>query len=148
MRAAAAAPEATATTAAAKYTESPMLTALVKSGKLPPIEDRLPVEPFIVGPGTLITKTDLPDWQPGKFGGTMHFANASANWNPDIFIMANENLLCAPGIDLVCLQGCIVKDPKVENNNQVFTKWYPVRNLRLESFPLKTKVANGSHYHK
>jgi peptide/nickel transport system substrate-binding protein len=116
-----AAPEATATTAAPKYTESPMLADMVKSGKLPPIDQRLPQEPFMVGPGTLITKTDLPDWQPGKFGGTLHFANASANWNPDIFIMANENLLCAPGIDLVDLHGCIVKDPVIENNNQVFT---------------------------
>jgi peptide/nickel transport system substrate-binding protein len=110
-----------ATAAAPSYSESPMLTDLVKAGKLPPIEQRLPLEPFIVGPGTLITKTDLPDWQPGKYGGTMHFANASANWNPDIFIMANENLLCAPGIGLEGLEPCILKSYKIENDNKVFT---------------------------
>jgi peptide/nickel transport system substrate-binding protein len=103
------------------YKESPMLTELVNAGKLPPIEDRLPQEPFIVGPGTLIVEKDLPDWQPGKFGGTLRFAHSVANWNPDIFIMMNENLLCAPGIGLEGLQGCVIKDYTVENNNTVFT---------------------------
>jgi peptide/nickel transport system substrate-binding protein len=106
---------------AAKYSQSPMLDALVKAGTLPAVENRLPVDPFVVGPGTLISKTDLPDWQPGVFGGTLRFAHAAANWNPDIFIMLNENLLCAPGIDLVDMQGCIVKDYKADTDNKVFT---------------------------
>ena len=73
--------------AAGQFKESPMLTELVSAGKLPPIEQRVPAKPFIVGPGTLIAEKDLPDWQPGMFGGTMNFAHAVANWNPDIFIM-------------------------------------------------------------
>ena len=107
--------------ATGSYSESPMLTEMVKAGTLPPVEERLPQEPFVVGPGTLISQTDLPDWQPGKYGGTLHFAHAVANWNPDIFIMLNENLMCAPGIGLAGLQGCVAKDVKAENDNKEFT---------------------------
>lgn len=114
-------PAATATPAAPTYSESPILAKQVAAGKLPALEDRLPDEPFIVGPGSLITEKDLPDWQPGNFGGTLRFAHSVANWNPDIFIMINENLLCAPGIGLEGLRPCIVKDYKVENDNKVFT---------------------------
>lgn len=114
-------PTDTAAPAAPAYSESPILAEQVKAGKLPPVEERLPVEPFVVGPGTLITEKDLPNWQPGVYGGTLRFAHAVANWNPDIFIMINENLLCAPGIGLEGLQPCIVKDYKVENDNTVFT---------------------------
>ncbi|MGI6207684.1 MAG: ABC transporter substrate-binding protein [Anaerolineae bacterium] len=47
----AAAPEATAAPAvAAKYTEAPSLAAKVAAGELPPVEERLPVEPLIVNP--------------------------------------------------------------------------------------------------
>jgi peptide/nickel transport system substrate-binding protein len=115
------APKEEAPAAAGQYKESPMLTELVSAGKLPPIEERLPEEPFVVGPGTLIAEKDLPDWQPGAFGGTLNFAHAVANWNPDIFIMDNDNLLCAPGIGLEGLEPCIVKEYKVENENKEFT---------------------------
>jgi peptide/nickel transport system substrate-binding protein len=105
---------------ASKYKEAPMLTDLVKAGKLPPIEQRLPDDPFVVGPGVLIATKDL-DWVPGKYGGTIKFAHAVANWNPDIFIGANENLLSAPGIGLDGLRPNVLKDFKVENDNKVFT---------------------------
>jgi peptide/nickel transport system substrate-binding protein len=103
------------------YSEAPMLTEMVSAGTLPPLDERLPVEPFVVGPGTLIIQEDLPDWQPGQYGGTLRFAHSVANWNPDIFIMMNENLLCAPGIGLEGLQPCIVKDFEVSDDNKVFT---------------------------
>ena len=35
---------------AGKYKESPMLTELVKKGELPPVDERLPVEPCVIGP--------------------------------------------------------------------------------------------------
>ncbi len=114
--------EATAapTTGAITYQESPMLADLVKAGKLPPIEQRLPEQPLVVGPGVLIAKQDL-DWQPGKFGGTMRFAHAVADWNPDIFIMANENLLAAPGIALEGLYPNVVQDYQVSDDGKEFT---------------------------
>ena len=98
-----------------------MLTDLVKAGKLPPIDQRVPEQPFVVDKGTLISATDLPDWQPGKFGGTLNFAHAVANWNPDIFIGDNDNLLCAPGIGLEGLKPCLLSDFKVSPDAKEFT---------------------------
>jgi peptide/nickel transport system substrate-binding protein len=115
----------TATTAAAapasKYSQAPMLDDLVKSGKLPPVDQRLPEDVFTVGPGTYLTKEQLPDWQPGVYGGTLRAAHSVANWAPDIFVAMNEPLLMAPKIGVQGIQGNIVKDFKVENNNQDFT---------------------------
>ncbi|AEH50257.1 ABC transporter substrate-binding protein [Pseudothermotoga thermarum] len=43
-----------------QYKESPMLTELVKQGKLPPVEQRLPEEPLVI----------VPEEEVGQFGGT------------------------------------------------------------------------------
>jgi peptide/nickel transport system substrate-binding protein len=43
--------------------ESPMLTKLVKQGKLPPIEKRLPKDPKVI----------IPNEEPGIYGGVWHF---------------------------------------------------------------------------
>jgi len=40
--------EAEAPTASSKYSESPLLAAKVTAGELPPVEERLPSEPFVV----------------------------------------------------------------------------------------------------
>ena len=98
-----------------------MLTELVKAGKLPPIEQRLPEEPMVVGPGTYMTTENLPDWQPGKYGGTLRAAHSVANWAPDIFVMDDEPLVMAPKIGDQGIVGSVVKDFKVENDNQDFT---------------------------
>jgi len=103
------------------YTQSPMLDEMVSSGKLPPIEERLPVEPFVVGPGIYMTEENLPDWQPGKFGGTLRTAHSVANWSPDVFVAANEPLLMAPKIGVQGIRGNVVQDFKVENDNKEFT---------------------------
>ena len=47
---------------AGPYNEAPMLSELVAAGKLPPVEDRLPLEPLVVEPVESI----------GKYGGTAH----------------------------------------------------------------------------
>jgi len=51
---------ATTSFAKGKYSEAPMLTKLVKEGKLPPVEQRLPENPLVVTPIERI----------GKYGGT------------------------------------------------------------------------------
>lgn len=43
-------PAATPGPAASKYAEAPMLAELVKAGKLPPVDQRLPEKPFVVKP--------------------------------------------------------------------------------------------------
>ncbi len=82
--------------AASTYTEAPMLQDLEKAGKLPPLEERLPKDVFVVGPGVYLTEEQLPDWQPGVYGGTLRAAHSVANWAPDIFVAMNEPLLRPP----------------------------------------------------
>ena len=95
----------TSTTAAAPAAdagakEAPALAELVKAGKLPALDERLPKEPFVVGPGVLISKEDLPNWEPGQYGGTINTAHSVADWAPDVFVMLNEPLLQAPGLSV------------------------------------------------
>lgn len=112
---------ATGVSSAAKYQEAPMLAALVRAGKLPPVEQRLPKEPFVVGPGTLITKEDLPKWASGRYGGTLRSVHAVADWAPDVFVMSNEPLLIAPGIGVQGVKGNVVQSFEASNDNRVFT---------------------------
>jgi len=56
------------------FKEAPMLAEMVKAGKLPPVEERLPVNPGVMTP---LEKT-------GKFGGTIRrgFKGVSDRWGP------------------------------------------------------------------
>ena len=126
---AAAAPTATPIPAAtpvpqaapSKYQEAPMWAAMVKAGTLPPVDQRLPAVPFVVGPGVLQSEKNVPNWTPGKYGGVLHTAHAVANWSPDVFVMLDEPLLKAPDLGTAGTRGNVVEDFKVENNNQDFT---------------------------
>lgn len=101
--------------------EAPMLAELVAAGSLPPLEERIPAEPFVVGPGIIVAEDELTDWTPGLFGGTLNFGHEGSDWNPDIFIMMNEHLLMAPGISVDPIRPNVLKDFKVEDDNKVFT---------------------------
>jgi peptide/nickel transport system substrate-binding protein len=106
---------------AGKYQEAPMWADMVKSGKLPPVDQRLPSEPFVVGPGVLQSEKNVPDWKPGKYGGTLHTAHAVANWSPDVFVMLNEPVLKAPDLSVQGVKGNVVQDFKVSSDNKEFT---------------------------
>ncbi len=55
-----------------KFKEAPMLTELVKQGKLPPVEKRLPEEPLVV----------VPTKEIGKYGGTLRGSSLNPQtWN-------------------------------------------------------------------
>lgn len=124
-----------------KYNEAPMLAELVKQGKLPPVEERLPKNPLVVGPGVLISKKDLPDWKVGKYGGTLRSVHHSPWWNPDFFIGNIEPLVSVigEGVAATGVKGIapnIIDKWEVSKDNKVFTfhireglKWsdgYPV----------------------
>ena len=116
---------ATAAPAAAgtgKFKESPMLADLVKAGKLPSIDQRLPKEPYVVGPGELVGEKYL---QPkiGKYGGTMRFAQEGPGGDPHIFIGNNEGLLWAPAaFDFAKgIKGNVVKSWEVNADGTVYT---------------------------
>ena len=62
---------ATATVASGTYNEAPMLTAMVASGELPPVDERLPVEPMVLEVAEI-----------GNYGGTFFvFATNNSPWN-------------------------------------------------------------------
>ena len=77
--AATAAPAAAA--GAGKYKESPLLADQVKAGKLPPIEQRLPKEPYVVTPGDL-TSEQCAKLKIGKYGGTMRLGTGESGRRP------------------------------------------------------------------
>jgi len=104
-----------------KFNEAPMLAELVKAGKLPPVEERLPKEPFVVGPGVLIPKEDLPDWKVGEYGGTIRMVHPWTKWCGDTYIMMREPLLMAPGLTTEGIRGNILKDFKVSKDRKTFT---------------------------
>jgi peptide/nickel transport system substrate-binding protein len=84
----------TAAPAASKFQEAPMLAELVKTGKLPPIQERLPANPKIV--------QDLPpEWlkqEVGQFGGTLRLAGPAMQYDNDGYMMCETPLLNTPGI--------------------------------------------------
>ena len=108
--------------ATGRYHESPMLAALVASGDLPPVEERLPAEPFLVGQGVLIEDEYL-DFEIGQFGGTLRLVHDRVGWNPDVFIMGNEPLVMAPTGDISVkgIRGNILHSYEVSDDNKVFT---------------------------
>lgn len=105
---------------AAQYNEAPMLKDLVDKGELEPVEERLPEEPFVVGPGVLIPEDNV-NWEVGKHGGTLRVCQSNTQFNPDVFIGTNEPILMTPGITVEPVKGNIAKDFSVNEDNTVFT---------------------------
>jgi len=67
----------------AKYKEAPELAALVAAGQLPPVDERLPLEPFVVGPGVLVNPDHL-DWEVGDYsrpGEVLRSVTISPTWS-------------------------------------------------------------------
>ncbi|MEK9703296.1 MAG: hypothetical protein VW829_14860, partial [Deltaproteobacteria bacterium] len=52
----------------ADYKEAPSLKEMVAKGEIPPIEQRLPKDPFVVEKGVISHADQLPNWKPGKYG--------------------------------------------------------------------------------
>ncbi|HRA65393.1 MAG TPA: ABC transporter substrate-binding protein [Caldilinea sp.] len=101
--------------------EAPSLAEAVAAGTLPPLEDRLPKVPFVVGPGVLLSEANVPNWAPGQYGGTMNSAHSVADWSPDVFVMMNEPLLQAPDLSVQGIQGNVLESFEVSDDNTVFT---------------------------
>ncbi|MBD7919143.1 hypothetical protein H9657_12765 [Cellulomonas sp. Sa3CUA2] len=66
------------TPSARGFLEPPALADRVSAGELPPIDERIPSEPFVVGPGVLLEEEHL-DWEDGRYGGTLEFAAMGAS---------------------------------------------------------------------
>jgi len=86
--------EPAAITSEGGYSESPMLAERVAAGDLPPIDERLPVAPYVVGNDDLVVGLDF---QIGKHGGVINLPSDSPGGDPHIYIAFNEPLIWAPG---------------------------------------------------
>ncbi len=80
--------------AASKYKEAPALAELVKAGKLPPVDQRLPKNPKIAN--------ELPEKylkpEVGKYGGQIRTATTSPTSDAEAFVCQNEPLINTPGV--------------------------------------------------
>ena len=107
-----------------KYSQSPMLDALVASGDLPPVDERLPDAPMVVGPGTLIPDYNL-DWRVGKYGGTLRHGHFSPFWDGILFHNQNESLITSSGNiihdELGNMVGNVLQSFEVSDGDRVFT---------------------------
>ena len=68
---------------ASGYSEAPSLAALVEAGDLPSLDERLPLEPFVVGPGVRIVEEHL-DWEVGKYsedGEVLRAVTTNPTWS-------------------------------------------------------------------
>ena len=75
--------------------ESPMLAEAVADGSLPPLADRIPKSPFVVGPGTLVSE-DFLDFETGVFGGTLRVTNLNGLQTHELALARAMSILRAP----------------------------------------------------
>ena len=67
-----------------KFNEAPMLAELVKAGKLPPIEKRLPAEPLVI----------VPVEEVGQYGGTARvFSNSLTSYGEGVNLIEFEGIV-------------------------------------------------------
>ena len=80
-----------------KYNEAPMLADLVKQGKLPPVEQRLPEEPLVYKEGVEIPVGHVK-LEIGKYGGTLRVVNPGTPGGGEWWAISREPLLNQPGL--------------------------------------------------
>lgn len=85
--------EASTATVTGKYKEAPMLAALVKAGTLPPVDKRLPDNPYVVphpwlttgnyGGQMVTTLSDKSDWGTGHYLQESMYGHSHLRWLKD-----------------------------------------------------------------
>jgi len=80
-----------------KYNEAPMLAELVKAGKLPPVEQRLPEEPLVYKEGEEVLAGDIK-LEIGKYGGTLRIVNPGTPGGGEWWAISREPLLTQSGL--------------------------------------------------
>ena len=110
----------TSLSSANQFKEAPMLKRLVKAGKLPSVDERLPLEPYIVEGEKLVVGLDE---KIGKYGGTFRMHMEGPGGDPHLYVGIIEPLLWAPGgfhFDKG-IHGNIVRDWEVNDDYTEFT---------------------------
>ena len=120
------------------YSQAPMLDALVESGELPPVEERLPDNPRV---NTTDYGEDKLEMEIGTYGGTCRFVFNSVNWNPDVFIGMDENLLNMQDINSNVIEPNLVEEYTMSDDMTTFTfklrkglKWSDGTEVVMDDF--------------
>ena len=94
-----------------------MFDALVESGELPPVEERLPENPCLIHEFL----DEYLDPEIGNFGGTLRFVTNSVNWDADVFVGMTEGLLTMQSSNSDQVDPNIVESYEANEDNTVFT---------------------------
>ena len=100
-----------------EFNEAPMLAEMVKEGKLPKVEERLPKEPKV----TNEMPAKLLDYEIGKYGGVLRTVTHAVDWDADVFVACNEALLNTPGILGEEITPNVLKGYEVSDDQKEFT---------------------------
>jgi peptide/nickel transport system substrate-binding protein len=100
------------------FVEPPFLADRVKAGKLPPIDQRLPDEAFVVGAGTLIQE-QYSTWKNGQYGGDI---NIAADWGTGFLNIAQSStILRSPSQSTNVSKPNVVSAYKVSDDYTTYT---------------------------
>ncbi len=111
-----------AVTIALAYNEAPELRVKVAAGELPPVEERLPEEPLVIGSGSYVLEENL-DFKVGEYGGTLRTASWNPGWIDIVFFNGLEPLVSVLGIGTESqkTKGNVLKDYTISEDGKVFT---------------------------
>ena len=133
-------------TAEGTYTQAPMFDALVESGELPPVEERLPENPCVL-------KEFLDEYlepEVGNYGGTLRFVTNGVNWDADVFVGASEGLLTMQSSNSDVIDPNVVEAYEVNEDNTVFTftlrkglKWSDGEEVTMEDFRFAIEITSS-----
>jgi peptide/nickel transport system substrate-binding protein len=121
-----------------------MLAERVAAGELPPVDERLPVEPYVVGQDDLVVGLDF---QIGKHGGIINLPSDSPNGDPHIYIAFNEPLIWAPGAFEYDrgIKGNIARDWASNDNGSEYTIYLREGLKWSDGVPVTTEDVSFSY---
>ncbi len=95
------------------------MAELVEQGELPPVEDRIPADPFVVGPGTLISEEYL-DWEPGQHGGTIRLLDLEGTCH-EVLLALGTTILRGPDQESEGAEPALVSEFEMSDDYREFT---------------------------
>jgi peptide/nickel transport system substrate-binding protein len=101
--------------------QAPDLQQMVKDGKIPSLDERLPKSPKVLSKARNEVPVGELDFTVGSYGGTIRTTQPSPTWQPDIFVGNDEPLCAAPGILADGIGGGVAESFEVSDGGKVFT---------------------------
>jgi len=104
------------------YQEAPMLRVKVAAGELPPVEERLPLEPKVLSAERNEIANENLDFEIGQYGGMLRTVGIDPAFNGDLgYAAQNEPLVSAPRGIGQKIEGNLLEDFSVSEDGKVFT---------------------------